>query len=100
MDRKRFNSYELQAESSTSNASDANLSLETENPDSVTTLASISTVIGEVLPVSEDVSIRARLGNVRGHGAQLTVTPTQGRPKVRTIKIVSQLTDLAISSKQ
>jgi hypothetical protein len=100
MDRKRFNSYELQAESSTSNASDANLSLETENPDSVTTLASISTVIGEVLPVSEDVSIRARLGNVRGYGAQLTVTPTQGRPKVRTIKIVSQLTDLAISSKQ
>jgi hypothetical protein len=100
MDRKRFNSYELQAESSASNASDANLTLETENPDSTKTLDSISTVIGEVLPVSEDVSIRARLGNVRGYGTQLTITPTQGRLKVRTIKIVSQLTDLAISSKQ
>lgn len=100
MDRKRFNSYELQAESSTTNASDANLTLETENPDSIKILDSISTVIGEVLPVAEDVSIRARLGNVRGYGAQLTITPTQGRPKIRTLKLVSQLTDLAISSKQ
>ena len=100
MDRKRFNSYELQAQSSTTNASDANMTLESENPDSTTVLDSISTVIGEVLPVGEDVSVRARLGNVRGYGAQLTVTPTQGRPLVRTLKIVSQLTDLAISSKQ
>ena len=100
MDRKRFNSYELQAESSTTNASDANLTLETENPDSIKILDSISTVIGEVLPVAEDVSIRARLGNVRGYGAQLTITPTQGRPKIRTLKLISQLTDLAISSKQ
>jgi hypothetical protein len=100
MDRKRFNSYELQAESSTTNASDANLTLETENPDSIKILESISTVIGEVLPVAEDVSIRARLGNVRGYGAQLTITPTQGRPKIRTLKLISQLTDLAISSKQ
>ena len=100
MDRKRFNSYELQAESSTTNASDANPTLETENPDSIKILDSISTVIGEVLPVAEDVSIRARLGNVRGYGAQLTITPTQGRPKIRTLKLISQLTDLAISSKQ
>ena len=100
MDRKRFNSYELQAESSTTNASDANLTLETENPDSIKILDSISTVIGEVLPVAEDVSIRARLGNVRGYGAQLTITPTQGRPKIRTLKLISQHTDLAISSKQ
>ena len=100
MDRKRFNSYELQAESSTTNASDANLTLETENPDSIKILDSISTVIGEELPVAEDVSIRARLGNVRGYGAQLTITPTQGRPKIRTLKLISQLTDLAISSKQ
>ena len=41
MDRKRFNSYELQAESSTTNASDANLTLETENPDSIKILDSI-----------------------------------------------------------
>jgi hypothetical protein len=100
MDRKRFNSYEIQAESTSSNASDAGVSLESENPDSSTTLLTFSQSLGAVVPVSEDVSIRGRFGNIRGYGAQLTIDPTQGRPRIRTIKVVSQLTDLAISSKQ
>lgn len=100
MDRKRYNSFELQLESSESNESDANISLETENPDSVEALDSVSTLLGGKLGVGEDASVRGRCSNVRGYGAQFTITPIQGRPKIRAIKLTSQLTDLSISSKQ
>jgi hypothetical protein len=99
LDRKRFNSYDLHVESSASNASDGNIQFETENPDSSTTLSTISGQVGAVIPVAEDASVRGRIGNLRGYGGQMTITPTQGRPKIRSIKIVSQLTDLPVSSK-
>jgi hypothetical protein len=100
MDRKRYNSFELQLESSESNESDATISLETENPDSVEALDSVGTLLGEKLAVAEDASVRGRCNNVRGYGAQFTISPTQGRPKIRALKLTSQLTDLTISSKQ
>ena len=87
MDRKRFNSYELHLESATNISSDANISVEVENPDSSVDLGSILSVYGNYIPSAEDVSIRARIGNKRGYGAQFTVAPTQGRPKVRAIKV-------------
>ena len=100
MDRKRYNSFELQLESSESNESDATISLETENPDSVEALDSVGTLLGGKLAVAEDASVRGRCNNVRGYGAQFTISPTQGRPKIRALKLTSQLTDLTISSKQ
>jgi hypothetical protein len=100
MDRKRYNSFELQAESSESNDSDIDVSFESENPDSVNQLDSLSDLLGETLAVSEDASVRGRIGNVRGYGGQFTLTPTLGRPKIRAVKVSSQLTDLNISSKQ
>ena len=100
MDRKRYNSFELQLESSESNESDATISLETENPDSVEALDSVDTLLGGKLAVGEDASVRGRCSNVRGYGGQLTISPTQGRPKIRALKLTSQLTDLTISSKQ
>lgn len=100
MDRKRYNSFELQAESSESNDSDIDVSFESENPDSINQLDSLSDLLGETLAVSEDASVRGRIGNVRGYGGQFTLTPTLGRPKIRAVKVSSQLTDLNISSKQ
>lgn len=91
MDRKRFNSYELHVESATNVQSDAGLSLEIENPDSTVDLSTISAIYGNSVPSAEDLSLRGRLGNKRGYGAQLTVTPTFGRPKIRSIKIVGAL---------
>jgi hypothetical protein len=38
------------------------------------------------LPMGEDVSIRARIGNARGHGIQFTVNNTSGRPRIRAIR--------------
>lgn len=100
MERKRFNSFELQAESSASNASDIDISFITQNPDSDETLQSLSSLLGETLAISEDASLRGRIGNIRGYGGQFVFEPTIGRPKIRTIKVAAQLTDLSINSKQ
>lgn len=100
LDRKRFNSYDLHIESSGTNTSDGAIAFETENPDSTATLATISEQVGSVIAIGEDASVRGRIGNLRGYGGQMTITPSQGRPKIRSIKIVSQLTDLPVSSKQ
>ena len=98
LDRKRFNSYELHIESAANIQSDADLSVEVENPDSSVVLGSVLTVFGKAVPSSEDVSIRSRIGNKRGYGAQFTVAPTQGRPKIRAVKITGALQNGSTSS--
>ena len=91
MDRKRFNAYELHVESAANIQSNASMSLEVENPDSTVDLSSILSVYGQNVPAAEDLSLRGRLGNKRGYGAQMTIEPTFGRPKVRAIKITGAL---------
>lgn len=90
IDRKRFNAYELHLESASNIQSDATLSLEVENPDSVVSIGSVLDAYGYI-PQAEDLSLRGRLGNKRGYGAQLTVDPAFGRPKVRAVKITGAL---------
>jgi hypothetical protein len=91
MDRKKYNSYELHVESSPEIESDAIITLETENLDSEEVYGNISTIIGGPIPSGEDESIRGRLGNKRAYGAQMSVLPTTGRPKVRAIKLTGML---------
>jgi len=98
MDRKRFNSYELHIESAANFQSDANISVEVENPDSSVALGSVLTAFGKFVPSAEDASIRARIGNKRGYGAQFTVAPTQGRPKIRAVKITGAVQNGSTSS--
>ena len=100
MDRKRYNSFEIQAESSETNKSDIDITFEAENPDSVNVMDSFSDLLGNTLDVGEDASVRGRIGNVRGYGGQFTLSPRIGRPKIRSLKVSSQLTDLNISSKE
>lgn len=92
MDRKKFNTFELHVESSDTNSSNASISVETENTDGGSTLGTVtdyltSAGLSAPLASSEDVSLRGRIGNIRGYGLQMTVTPNQGRPKVRMIRI-------------
>lgn len=91
MDRKRFNSFELHLESDPTWQSDADLSFEVENPDSINDLGSVLDIVGHVVPSGEDISIRARIGNKRGYGGQITITPSQGRPKIRAFKATGVL---------
>jgi len=98
MDRKRFNSYELHVESSVNAESDADISVEVENPDSSVTLGSVFSVYGKYVASNEDVSIRGRIGNKTGYGVQFTVAPTLGRPKIRAVKITAALQNGSTSS--
>jgi hypothetical protein len=97
--RKKFSAYELHVESSSSESSDGTISIELENPDATETLSTFAALAGTALPVAEDASLRGRIGNKRGYGAQLTIVPTNGRPKLRAVKMSAALTDPTISSK-
>ena len=85
-------------ESPSNTSSDASMSLEVENPDATASLGTVFGITGNYLGASEDVSIRARIGNLRGYGAQMTVTPSYGRPKVRALRLTGMLGMNAILS--
>ncbi len=97
-DRKKFNNFELQVESEPTLTSDINITAEGENIDSTLSLGSISERLGAVLDANEDASIRGRIGQNRSYGLQFTLTPTQGRPRIRTIKVTASITNRALTS--
>lgn len=87
-ERKKFLSFEAHVESTSTNASNGDLAAESENLDGAITLGTLADFNeGAAIPVSEDASLRGRIGGVRAYGLQLTVTPSQGRPKLRYLRI-------------
>ena len=86
LDRKRWKEFDIHAQSSKDNTSDFDIGIETENPDTVESLGSLSTFNGSALDIDEDVSIRGRIGNRRGYGLQFTINNTSGRPRIRAIE--------------
>ena len=100
MDRKKFNSYELHLESAANTPSNASLSTEIENPDATASLGTVYSILGENVAAGEDASLKGRMGNLRGYGGQMTVTPTTGRPKVRAVRMTGMLSMNAIISAQ
>jgi len=98
LERKKYRSYELQIESSESEASNATISFESENLDTEETLNTVYELLGNVnLPVGEDASLRGRIGNKRAYAGQITITPTTGRPKVRSITVSAAITNLGLT---
>ncbi len=87
LDRKRWKEFDLHIESSDTNTSDLNIDFETENPDDTGTIGTLTDFNGSALAVSEDVSIRGRIGNRRGYGIQFTFNNTIGRPIIRAIEV-------------
>jgi hypothetical protein len=87
MSRKNWKEFQMHIESSADNDSNFDLSAETENPDDNFTLGTLSSFNDKVnLPKAEDVSIRGRIGNRRGHGIQFTINNTEGRPRIRSLQ--------------
>ena len=87
MSRKNWKEFQMHVESSADNVSNFDLSAETENPDGTFTLGTLNSFNGNSdLGIAEDVSIRGRIGNRRGHGIQFTVNNTQGRPRIRSLQ--------------
>ena len=87
MERKKWKEYELHIQSSDSNTSNLDIQAETENPDAIAQLGSLSELNGSALAIGEDVSIRGRIGNKRGYGIQFTLNNTTGRPRIRAIEV-------------
>jgi hypothetical protein len=86
-DRKKWNTFEMQVESSPERTSDFDISAETENIDYELDLGTLSSRLGgSPLDIGEDVSIRGRIGNSRAYAIQFTINNTSGRPRVKSIK--------------
>lgn len=98
-DRKKFNHYELQVQSSEVRESDAAISVRGENVDTETALGTLAARLGDApLPIAEDASVRARIGGNRSYGLQFIVRPTQGRPRIRCVKIAASITSHSLTS--
>jgi len=98
IDRKKFSSFEIHTESSSSESSNATIGINVENPDYSSDLTTISDLMSGNLSASEDASLRGRIGNKRGYGAQIVFTPTNGRPKLRAVKLNATVTNPSVVS--
>lgn len=96
-ERKKFNSFEIHTESSETNNSDALIEAVSENVDNEVELGTVAGILGSVLAVGEDASLRGRIGNIRAYGMQLRYTPTAGRPKLRLVKLTASPTFRALT---
>lgn len=86
--RKKWKSWDLHIESSAENMSNATFSGILEDIDSDISLRTLADYCaGTPLAISEDASLRGRFGNKRGYGMQFKIETTQGRPKVRALKV-------------
>jgi hypothetical protein len=84
--RERFTRVQMLI-SSAGQASDANITFTTTDPDSENMIGSFSGNLGGALGANEGASIRPRVGGYRGHGASVRVTPVSGRPKIRSVSL-------------
>jgi len=99
--RKKYNSFDIQAEGNTIVPTDFSIKIETENID--TDLGTQKSLLGNASkylgnePIApstpaEDVAIRGRIGNMRAYGAQLQIENIEGTPKIRNIKTAATQT--------
>ena len=90
IDRKKWNNFEIQVQSSIDLKSDFFITGITENLDDTIDLKQLSSYLNnELLPEDEDVSIRGRIGNRRAYGFQFKIDRTTGRPRVRSLKVAA-----------
>jgi len=99
IDRKNFARAELHIKSADGLVSNADISFTTTDPDGSRGSTSISNLLtpNADLPAGEDASLRTRI-RLRGFGCTTTVTPTEGRPIVRAIKLDARVTDRSTTS--
>ena len=86
-DRKKWNTFEMQVQSSDVEVSNFNISAETKNIDYNLPLGTLSSRLNNnPLAINEDVSIRGRIGNSRAYSIQFTLNNFSGRPRIKSIK--------------
>ena len=98
-DRKVFSRSEIHLKSQLNSTSNADIVYQTTDPDRSQSAQSASSLLGSVLAQGEDASIRSRV-RLRGYGCSVNITPTQGRPYVRGVKVEGRITDRSTTSTQ
>jgi hypothetical protein len=97
IDRKVFSRTELHVESSDSLVSNADIAFSTTDPDRTRTAVSMSDLLGGTLAADEDASLRTNI-RLRGYGCSVSITPTQGRPTFKAVKVDARITDRSTTS--
>ena len=91
--RKKWNTFELQLESNDALISDASITFTTENADDIIDVGSLTDkqFLNGHLAAGEDVSIRGRIGNRRAYGCDCTIDVVTGKPKIKVVKVTGAL---------
>jgi hypothetical protein len=92
IDRKRFNNFEVLAESSADESATFTLSAVAENIDQNFRLKTFT-----ISDKNEDVALRGRIGNKRAYGMQFKIQDTLGRPKFKGFKVAAAETFRSIN---
>lgn len=90
LERKRFIEVQTMIEAA-SQPIDAEFHFATEDPDSQVELTTLSAELSGPLAGNGSASSRKRVGGYRGQGATVTIVPTAGRPKVKSVKVTSSI---------
>ena len=86
IDRKKWKDFDFHIQSQEDGSVNADFLAEVENPDSTLDLGSLQGIYGDAgLRINEDVSVRGRIGGLRGYGIQFTINNTGGRPRIRSV---------------
>jgi hypothetical protein len=86
-DRKKWNTFDIQVQSSPDETSDFNILAKTTDIDYDLNLGNLASRLESgPLPENEDVSIRGRIGNSRAYAIQFTLNNFSGRPRIKSIK--------------
>ena len=97
IDRKVFARSEIHVKSEADSTSNASIDFNSSDPDASRTGTTIAGTFNGNLPAGEDASIRTSV-RLRGYGCSATITPSQGRPFVRAVKIDARLADRSQTS--
>ncbi len=97
IDRKMFARSEIHVKSETDSTSNASIDFTSSDPDASRSGTTIAGTFNGNLPAGEDASLRTSV-RLRGFGCSATITPSQGRPFVRAVKIDARLADRSQTS--
>jgi hypothetical protein len=97
--RKRFTQAGIVCRSGTVQ-SELTIGVSTQDPDSTQVSTNLSASLGMILAADDSADARIRVGGIRGHHATVTVTPTAGRPRIRSITMQGTETNRQTISQQ
>jgi hypothetical protein len=105
LERKRFTDTQVQMQNLAGETGEYNIAFSAEDPDLASTIGTTSTFLdGMLTPTTpneaETATIRCRIGGIRGFTGSLTLTRTQGSPKIHSILVAGSVTNRQIISQK